>query len=196
MQNRLLLTLVCLLTALDSTAAERPAGIVLYSESANTVYLLLADHAHESAKSRGWAAYGGGPHDGESPAETAARETEEETRGFFQRSQLLEKISGQDPVIDTNGFALFFAKVDFVPAQQVTNSRPEGNDRAYTERGPYVWIPFSVIAKYLDDEIVRDRKYLVDERFLPETRNTNWFWWVWLRNLRTAIEADALPWQN
>ena len=47
--------------------AERPAGIVLYFKSGDDIFLLLADHRESD---RG--------HEGESAAETAARETEEE----------------------------------------------------------------------------------------------------------------------
>ena len=81
--------------------------MVLFFKSGGEVFLLLADHREGD---RGWAGYGGGPYDGESAAETAARETEEETRGYFLRDDLLAMIKDQEPVMD-NGFALFFAEV-------------------------------------------------------------------------------------
>ena len=47
-----------LLVALAATTdAEPPAGMVLYFQSGDEVYLLLAEHA---GSQRGWAAFGGG----------------------------------------------------------------------------------------------------------------------------------------
>lgn len=55
-----------------------PAGVGWVAETPRGVYLLLVDQA--SLSKRGWVLFGGGYEQGESPAETAARETEEETR--------------------------------------------------------------------------------------------------------------------
>ena len=104
------LALTFLLILCPAAHAERPAGILLYFKAGTKVYLLLADHATPGSKDRGWGGFGGGPENGESPAETAARETAEETRGFFLAAALLKQIESQTPVIDTNGFALFFAE--------------------------------------------------------------------------------------
>ena len=129
------LFVVCLIVvgSCFGVQAERPAGMVLYFKSGDEVFLLLADHRE---KDRGWAGYGGGPDEGESQAETAAREAEEETRGYFLRDDLLDMIKGQESVID-NGFALYFAEVPFVPAQLVTNNPLPSDDESYVERGPY-----------------------------------------------------------
>lgn len=179
--------------ALDAFAKpERNAGIVLYFESGNDVYLLLADHAKKSK--RGWSSFGGRAEKGETPAETAARETEEETKGFFRRQDLLEKILHTSPVIDDNGFALFFLKINFVPAQQLTNHTPAVDNKAFKERGPYAWIPLSDIEKYIENDIEKRRVYPIDERFLPASHSTHWYWWKSLRNLRKAKQLNAFPW--
>ena len=175
--------------------AENPAGIVLYFKSNDEVYLLLADHSSESAQKRGWAAFGGGANEGESAAETAARETEEETRGYFSQKELLRKIELQEPVYDGR-FALFFAEVDFVPALRVANNDVDSEDRAYVERGPYAWVPYSQIRGYLENEIDLTRTHSIDAGYLPERRYTDWLWPVWLRNLRIAVESDGLPWEQ
>lgn len=173
--------------------AERPAGMVLYFKSGDDVFLLLADHR---ASDRGWAAYGGGSHEGESTAETAARETEEETRGYFLRDDLLAMIQGQQPVIDRNGFALYFAEIPFVPAQLVTNNPLPSADKSYTERGPYAWIPYSELDKYLKGPVNYEERHPIAGTLLPNGQNTAWFWPIWLGNVRRAIETDSIPWTS
>jgi len=183
--------ILCVLGA--SVHAEGPAGIVLYFKSGEEVFLLMADHVSETSHSRGWAAFGGGAEVGESAAETAARETEEETRGYFSSESLYDKIRDATPVLDGT-FSLFFAEVTFVPAVRVQNNHPPANERYYVERGPYAWIPFSVVRQFLVQTTDMKRIHEIGERFLPSERNTDWFWTVWIRNLRKAVEADALPW--
>ena len=173
--------------------AERPAGMVLFFKSGEEVFLLLADHRE---KDRGWAGYGGGPYDGESPAETAARETEEETRGYFLRDDLLAMIKDQEPVIDDGGFALFFAEVPFVPAQLVTNNPlPNGNE-SYVERGPYAWIPYSELEPCLKSPVEPEERPPIEKRFLPRERHTSWYWPVWLSSVRRAVETNSIPWDE
>ncbi len=195
MKRAKVLTLIITLCLSVTVKAENPAGIVLYFKAGAEVYLLLADHSSESAQKRGWAAFGGGANEGESAAETAARETEEETRGYFSRKELLKKIESQEPVCDGR-FALFFAEVDFVPALRVANSEVDSEDRAYVERGPYAWVPYSQIEGYLENEIDPAHRHPIDPRYLPERRYTDWFWPVWLRNIRIALESNALPWEQ
>lgn len=170
--------------------AQRSAGMVLYHQSGGETYLLLADHR---TGSRGWAAYGGGAHGGETPAETAARETEEETRGFFQRAHLLELVGSQTPVIDDNGFALFFVEVDFAPAPSVANNKPPP-DNQNLERETYAWIPYSAIEGHLTADIDHKREYPIDRRYLPTGSRTHWLWTVWLGNMRKAAQSNAIPW--
>ena len=188
------LALTFLLILCPAAHAERPAGILLYFKAGTEVYLLLADHATPGSKDRGWGGFGGGPESGESPAETAARETAEETRGFFLVAALLKQIESQTPVIDTNGFALFFAEIPFVPVQQVANYQPENMDRAYFERGPFAWIPFSEVKRHLVGDIDGTPKYSIDKHFLPAGSRSEWFWSVWIGNMRMVLETHALPW--
>ncbi len=187
-----ILTLTFILALCPVVHAEQPAGILLYFKAGTEVYLLLADH--QGARDRGWGGFGGGPHEGESPAETAARETAEETRGFFLSADLLKQIEAQTPVIDTNGFALFFAEIPFVPAQRVTNHQPNSSDRSYFERGVFAWIPFSEVKKHLVNDMDGVQKYLMDKHFLPAGSNADWFWDVWIGNMKMALDTHALPW--
>ena len=173
--------------------AERPAGggIVLYFDSGDQIFLLLADHP---GSERGWAAFGGGLQEGESAEETAARETEEETRGYFLRADLLNAIREQEPVLDHNGFALYFAEIPFVPAQVVTNNPLPKDDKSYKERGPYAWVPYSELEPYLKGPVNAENRYPIEGRLLPGDRDTSWFWPVWLGNIRRAVETDSIPW--
>ena len=132
--------------------------------------------------------------EGESAAETAARETEEETRGYFLREDLLTLIEGQQPVIDSDGFALYFAEIPFVPAQRVTNNPLPSDDESYTERGPYAWMPYSELDRYLKGPVEYKKKYPIAAALLPAGQNTAWFWPIWLGNVWLAIETDSIPW--
>ena len=175
-----------------TVAAEPPAGMVVYFQSGGEVYLLLAEHA---GSQRGWAGFGGGAREGETVAETAAHKAEEESRGYFKRADLLQKIAGQSPVMDGD-FASYFAAVDFVPAPAVRNHPvPEATD-AYLERGAFAWIPYSAVAGYLQEDIDREKKYAIDPAYLPASSETQWFWRAWLGNMRKAMLTKALPWQQ
>ena len=187
---RLILTLLLFLGTTGASLAEDPAGIVLYLIADDEVYLLLADHAVDS--DRGWSGFGGGGESGESPAETAARETEEETRGYFTRGDLLNGIKEAEPIFDGT-FHLYFLEIGFVPALRVQNNHLKTKDQTYRERGPYAWIPYSEIARYIETNDP-EQTGLINRDFLPQTAHTDWFWNVWLRNMRKAHRMGALPW--
>jgi 8-oxo-dGTP pyrophosphatase MutT (NUDIX family) len=193
--KRVLIALGVILAIYAAVHAEGPAGMALYFESDNEVYLLLADHKGRESQ-RGWATFGGGAQEGESSAETAARETEEETRGYFLRRDLLRTIKDQAPVVGSEGFALYFAQVAFVPSQRVANNSLPKQDGTYSERGPYAWIPYSELERHLLTPVDRKKKHLIDTRFLPEGSHTDWVWSASLGSIRGAIEAGALPWSK
>jgi 8-oxo-dGTP pyrophosphatase MutT (NUDIX family) len=187
---KLILTLLFGFGTTVSCPAEDPAGIVLYLTTDHEVYLFLADHTVDT--DRGWAGFGGGGEDGETPAETAARETEEETRGFFDQDDLLKGIKGSEPVFDGT-FYLFFLEIGFVPALRIQNNLPASDEVTYRERGPYAWIPYSEVARYIETEDPV-QKGSIDWKFLPEGTHSDWFWNVWLQNMRNAHSVGALPW--
>ena len=189
--KRLALLAVATLCMIGQALSEPPAGMVLYFKSGGEVYLLLAEHADSQ---RGWAGFGGGGRAGEAPAETAAHKGEEESRGYFDRADLLSRIKGQKPVMD-GVFAAYFAEVPFVPAQRIMNHPvPEETD-AYKERSTYAWIPYSAVEGYLKEELDKSKKYTIDPAFLPAGSKTHWFWRPWLGNMQKAVQADALPWK-
>ena len=100
------------------------------------------------------------------------------------------------PVTDESGYTFFFYEVEFIPAQRLTNHRPLLDDLKYNERGPYAWIPYSDISKYLSVEIDKNRTYPIDKRFLPVNCTSDWYWWKFLRNLRVAKKTKSIPWQE
>jgi len=172
--------------------AEGPAGILLYTETDEGIELLLADHA--PPVDRGWAAFGGHSEPGETYAETAARETEEETRGYFRRADLLEAIKDQKPTMD-GPFAFYFVKVDRVPASEIMNTKPPTREAVYFERGPYAWVPLKETEKFFNPDTITFPLRLNPE-YLPEGRFTDWVWPIWLHNLSVALEAGTVPWKQ
>ena len=168
--------------------AEEPAGIVLYFQDEETTYLLLAD---EVETSRGWSAFGGGGDTGEKIEETAARETEEETRGYFQQEWLLQKLENQKPV-RSRGYNMFFVEVPFVPAIRVQqNPLKAENGNAYRERVHFAWVPVSD----LENALKADNRKIKPE-FLPSSSPTKSYWEIWVANMRDAYEQEACPWQK
>ncbi len=192
MKRTMLCAALLALSLCGTALAEKAAGMVLYFQFQGEVYLLLAEHDQSK---RGWAGFGGGAREGESAAETAAHKAEEESRGYFKHAELLEKIKDQAPVID-GGFPAYFAEVDFVPAPRVMNHPvPEDSD-AYLERSTFAWIPYSVIEPFVQEDIDRAKKYPVDPAYLPAGSQTQWFWPIWLGNMRQAVVTRALPWEK
>ena len=95
-----------------------PAGILIYCHHAGEIHILIAN---DRMGMRGWGGFGGGDKKGETTAVTAARETCEETRGYFKEQWLLQKISGQKPV-KLWGYSFYFAEVSYVPAAKIMNN--------------------------------------------------------------------------
>ena len=183
------------LLMLGSTFAQGPAGTVVYFKSGEDVYLLLAEH-HNSR--RGWAGFGGGAREGETVAETAATKTEEESRGYFKREDILEKVKKLKPVVDGD-FATYFVEVPFVPAQRIMNHPiPDESNEAYFERSTFAWVPYSALAGFLDEDLSKNRlvRYMVDPAFLPAGSETQWLWAAWLRSMRKAVATNTLPWKK
>jgi len=191
--RHMILGLVVLMFWCGAALAEGPAGTVLYFKSGGEVFLLLAEH-HDS--SRGWAGFGGGAQKGETLAQTAATKTHEESRGYFKREDILEKIKGQDPLV-VGDFATYFVEVAFVPVAAIMNNAiPKDND-GYAERSTFAWVPYSSLAGFLNEDLSRNRlvKYMVDPVYLPATSETQWLWPAWLRAMRVAVATNTLPWK-
>jgi ADP-ribose pyrophosphatase len=192
MSVRVFVLITCWVFAGLQAIAQGPAGIILYTETDKGIELLLADHV--KPVDRGWAAFGGNAEAGESYAETAARETEEETRGYFRRSELLRRIEGQTPTLD-GPFAFYFVKIDRVPVSEILKSQPPSTDRVYFERGPYAWVPLKEIERFFDPDTVTF-PLRIHSDYLPQERFTDWVWPIWLHNLSVAMENGTIPWKQ
>ena len=188
---RFLVALWCGFVLLEAAHADGAAGIVLYHvDDDGEIHLLLADHASDR---RGWAAFGGGPEGDESPAETAARETEEETRGAYTRQSLLAKIVDQKPV-SSKGFSLFFAQVPKIPVDEISKKKiPEGN-KAYLERKCFAWVRWTTIEPLLAETTQAKNKANLPVSVLPASSNATYLWNVWVGNLKDAAKVGAIPW--
>ena len=181
-----LLTTIISLLFLMPLQAKGPAGTVLYFRNAQSVYILLADDINSN---RGWSSFGGGAEEGESEMETAARETEEETRGFFIKEWLLQKMHGQKP-IKFKGFSMYFVEVPFVPAQQIMNTPLKKNaSESMRERVHYAWIPETDLKRALT---VTNAK--IDSVYLPTTSKSKLYWNIWLAGMENAYKKNACPW--
>lgn len=183
-----LLLALLLGTAASFAEAACGAGTVLYFKADGRTWLLLADHQHWLQRDRGWAAFGGLCAD-ESPEAAAARETEEETRGYFRREQILPLLEAS-PRLRTSDYTTWFVEVGFVPAVRVSNHSPPSADGAYYERGPFAWVPLSEVWSAIDAGRPRA---LLPTQYLPGKRRTDWLYGAFVRALLTARQRGLLP---
>jgi 8-oxo-dGTP pyrophosphatase MutT (NUDIX family) len=187
---RLLVSLWLLLLLTQNAVANCGAGTVLYFTFKADTYLLIADHQYSGQRHRGWSGFGG-LCDGEPSDVAAARETEEETKGFYKRGELLTRI-GMSPKIRVGNFTTFFVEVDYVPAVVFNNLKPPGNASGYLERGPYAWVPFPVIRQAIENR--QSGRALIAGKYLPPDARTNWLFEPFLTSLKEAETAGILPW--
>ena len=189
--NRCLLICLCLLIFLPQNAAAKcGAGTVLYATFEGKTHLLLADHQLISQRHRGWSGFGG-LCDGQSAAVAAARETEEETRGYYKSAKILAKLGGK-PSIRIGDFTTYFVEVDYVPTVDLINQKPPGSTSHYIERGPYAWVPLAAIRQAFDNR--QAGRAHIAAKYLPPDARTNWFFEPFLTSLMEAETAGILPW--
>jgi len=185
----LLCTLV--LTLLSQNAyADCNAGTVLFFKFNDEAYLLLADHSSGSHPQRGWSGFGGRCDEDELSAKAAARETEEETRGFYKREKICRKLSSSSSNV-ANGFTTFFVEVDYVPAIVFNNQKPTSSAASYNERGLYAWIPFSEIWQAIENR--QNGRPLIPKKYLPPQSHTDWLFKEFVLSLIAAKRAGVFP---
>jgi len=168
-----------------------PAGILLYSRHQGQIQLLVANDAPGV---RGWSGFGGTARPGEGTKLTAARETSEETRGYFDQDWLLERIIGSG-VVEINGFHLYFAEVPHVPAQEVMSHPVEPRQMALREFEFYTWVPFAEIKPLLSKAELTEADLKVNPRHLPHGCRADSYWRVWIAALQEAHRQQAFPWE-
>jgi 8-oxo-dGTP pyrophosphatase MutT (NUDIX family) len=168
------------------------AGTVLYFTFKGETYLLLADHSLTGQRHRGWAGFGG-LCNGEPVEVTAARETEEETRGIYSRKEIFARLSSS-PKIRVDDFTTFFVEVNFVPVTLLNNQKPSNPSASYTERGPYAWIPYSVIRRAFEGR--QTGRAHIPGKYLPHAAQTDWLFELFLSSLIAAKNAGILPWDS
>ncbi len=178
-----------LLLSVKADSNKLNAGIVFYTRGSGGVQYLLADHTQSN---RGWAAFSGRQDGAETPAETAARETEEETHGYFSRATLLKRIQNQRP-FTIGRYHVYFLQIDRVPAERIMGHRVPGWVESYTERGPYAWIPASEVIRALATGSKKTKDLLINPKYLPTGTKNPHFWDEWIENLRAAQQAGVLP---
>jgi hypothetical protein len=88
----LLLCIGISILLVTDTFAGCGAGTVLYFKFKQETYLLLADHGVSHQRDRGWSGFCGRC-DGEGPDAAAARETNEETKGYYSRKEVMAKLN-------------------------------------------------------------------------------------------------------
>ena len=186
----LLTNLWILIFMFQNATANCGAGTVLYFSVKGKIYLLLADHRLPLQRQRGWSGFGG-LCDGQPAKVAAARETEEETKGYYNRREILAALE-TCPVIRIGDFTTFFVKVDYVPAAVFNNQKPPGTASGYLERGPYAWIPYAVIRQAVDSR--QAGRTFIPGKYLPADALTDWFFEPFLTSLITAEKDGILPW--
>lgn len=176
-----------------ASARESGAGGVLYTTIQGSTYVLLADHKYNN---RGWAAFGGRL-DGQSPIRAAAREIEEETNGLVNRKWAIEQLSSSPSSTVRDGtwhYTMYFLEISFKPAVQFTSTKPPESLKGADERGPYSWVPLSVLREAMEQYQAGVESVPVPYEYLPSSRNSTWFWGVFLSSLSQADNNGLSPW--
>jgi hypothetical protein len=180
------LALLCGCQSAPEPAVEiKAAGIIIYCEQDGETLLLLADH---NWNDRGWASFGGACR-GKAVRETAISETHEETAGGYSQA-VIEHALGGNPeyVIDSTGrFASYVIKVDKVSAESMTRRSASETRKDYNMRGPYAWVPLSVILKAAED---KDGK--IPQRYLPAKYRSGHLYTNFIDVLNKAVEKGLL----
>ena len=172
------------------TYAGCGAGTVLYFKFKHETYLLLADHNWSYQRTRGWSGFGGRC-DGELPDSAAARETNEETKGFYSRKEILAKLDPQAS-IRVADFTTYFLEVDFMPANVINNYEASHKSTGYHERSPYAWVPISAIWQAFENK--KSGRICLPTKFLPPEANTDWLFEPFVTSLLAARSGGILPW--
>lgn len=187
-----LLSLWILLLLSQNAAAKCGAGTVIYFKFKSEIYLLLADHNWSHQRDRGWSGFGGFC-GGEPIDVAAARETEEETKGIYRRDEILARLVSS-PKIRVGDFTTFFVEVDYVPAIVINNHKSSDRTAGYYERGPYAWIPFSVIWQAIAER--RTGGVQIPGKYLPPDKLSNRLFEPFVTSLLAAKTAGILPWEQ
>ena len=166
------------------------AGTVLSFRFKAETYLLMADHRWLSQRDRGWSGFGGRC-DGQPVEVAAARETEEETKGFYRRGEILARLDSS-PKIRVGDFTTFFLEVDYVPAIVLNNQESFNHGVDHIERGPYAWIPISVIREAIAKR--QSARMYIPGKYLPPDAQTDWLFEPFVISLMAAQKAGILPW--
>ena len=192
LQNLTPLLILTLLITSQSLQAGCSAGTVIYFNDGNENFLLLADHRKKGQKKRGWAHFSGGCEMGEGMAKTAARESEEESKGFFKREWVESKLE-TTPYLIIGDKAIYFVQIPFAPAQQINHYRTDNPLKVYKERGPYAWIPYRLILPIIKMRIDPNKRYPIATEFLPKKHHTDWFYSRFLMDMQKAYQRGIFP---
>lgn len=118
------------------------AGVLPYSTTSGEIRVLLGfDGERES-----WSDFVGVCGPGESPAQTAAREFVEETRGAFGRDDVDRRLEGAVPV-EVGPTRIFLMEVPEISAQQISRLTKSRN----SEKTGYCWVALIDLLQSIDD---------------------------------------------
>lgn len=184
-----ILCIIALILQSQWTFAGCNAGTLLYFKFQDDIYLLLADHNSNMQGQRGWSGFGGRC-GGDDPDKAAARETEEETGGFYEQAKILDKLR-KSSSIKVNDFTTFFVEVEPVPAVLLNSHKKTTQEADYTERGPYAWIPLSEIWRAIENR--KSGKANIDKKYLPTNAHTDWLFEYFVNGLDQAKSAGVFP---
>jgi len=183
LQNIFLTLTLMSAAAAPNEVSAAGAGALIFTEIDGVQYVLLADHKGP-VKERGWGILAGVIESGESELDAAVREVVEESNGVFDETALRNAIDSSNRIID-NDFTMYFADIGFEPATVYTYSVANIDHGVNGERGPFAWIPWSVVSEAATEaekvgSACRDQPVMIPPEYLPEPRQSSWFFCAYL----------------
>jgi 8-oxo-dGTP pyrophosphatase MutT (NUDIX family) len=178
LQSTVLTLLLLSVAAAPNEVSADSAGVLIFTEIDGVQYVLLADHKGV-VKDRGWGILAGLIEPGESELDAAIREVVEESNGAFDETALRNAIDSSNRIID-NDFSMYFADIAFRPATVYTYSVANIDQGVNGERGPFAWIPWSVVSEAATEaekvgSACWDQPIMIPPEYLPEPRQSSWF---------------------
>ena len=98
-------------------------------------------------------------------------------------------------------FTSYFIKVEFEPANIYSYIVSNDALGVNAERGPFAWIPWTFVseaagkAEQLGEEC-RDQPVMIPPEYLPETKQTSWFFCAFLELAIVVDRNGGLPESN
>ncbi|MEM8565570.1 MAG: hypothetical protein AAGF85_03870 [Bacteroidota bacterium] len=175
----------------DSTSLD--AGTIIYEQVIDdasgdtTIFLLLADHLKD--KQRGWASLGGTYEEGDTSAlHTAILETYQESKTFYKKNLLMERIDPEDYVdVVKNNYRAYLLKLDAIDIKGLLAQDAPNDSSIYNERGHYVKVDLDKVLSAIENSFDKEKIVIDTAGFKRPRASTDYLYKAFVKSLELAL---------